>query len=97
MGLAEAAAGLSRHESGHLQKSAGQQVKLPIHLLHLPTDNSGHADAFMQKASLLLRSKGFTGHIGTYKLYQFSLIQFSFVFVSSGFPYNIYFYPYSKK
>lgn len=54
MGLAEAAAGISGHESGHLQKSAGQQVKLSIHLLHVLVDNSVHADAFIQNASLLL-------------------------------------------
>lgn len=63
MGLAEAAAGISGHESGHLQKSAGQQVKLSIHLLHVLADNSVHADAFIQNASLLLGSKGFTGYV----------------------------------
>lgn len=35
MGLAKAAASLSGHESGHLQNSAGQQVKLSFHLLHI--------------------------------------------------------------
>lgn len=33
VGLAEVAAGISGHESGQLQKSAGQQVKLSIHSL----------------------------------------------------------------
>lgn len=32
MGLADAAASLSGHESGHLQNSAGQQVKQSFHL-----------------------------------------------------------------
>lgn len=78
MGLAEAAAGISGHESGHLQKSAGQQVKLSIHLLHVLADNSVHADAFIQNASLLLGLKGFTGYVGTYRLSQSSHVQSNF-------------------
>lgn len=43
MGLAKAAASLSGHESGHLQNSAGQQVKQSFHLFytHMFTDSSG--------------------------------------------------------
>lgn len=35
LGLVEAAASISGHQSGHLQNSARQQVNPPIHLLHL--------------------------------------------------------------
>lgn len=66
MGLAEAAAGIPGHESGHLQKSAGQQVKLSIHLLHILADSSVHEDARCKLTHLLL---GFTGYFGTYKLF----------------------------
>lgn len=73
MGLVEAAAGIPEHKSGHLQKSAGQQVKLSILLLHILADNSVREDALIQNASLLL---GFIGYFGTYKLSQFSPIKF---------------------
>lgn len=51
MGLAEAVADLSGHESGHLQNSARQQVNLSIHLLHMFIDNSVYGDASIQNAS----------------------------------------------
>ncbi len=46
MGLAEAAASLSGHESGHLQNAAGQQVKQSFCLLHVFIDSMcTHANA----------------------------------------------------
>lgn len=51
MGLVEAVASLSGHESGHLQNSAHQQVNLSIHLLHMFIDNSVYVDASIQNVS----------------------------------------------
>lgn len=54
MGLVEAVASLSGHESGHLQNSAHQQVNLLIHLLHVFIDNSVYVDAFIRNISFQL-------------------------------------------